>query len=188
MINSIKTEFRAKYKNIRNSMNDKTREEKSKIITKRFVDNFSGFENYFIYINFSSEVETGDIIKYLIEHNKKISIPKCDIKNSTMQPTIFNRDSLMTKNAYGIYENNTDDIFHERIDVILLPALTVDRDGNRLGYGKGYYDKFINSLSYKPLLIGLCYNEQICNETLPSNKFDAKLDYVITDTEIIKIG
>lgn len=188
MNNFSKTEFRTKYKNIRNSINLEIREEKSKIITKRFVDNFSSLNNYFVYVDFSSEVQTGDIIKYLIENNKKISIPKCDVKNSTMEPTIFNRDSLMIKNAYGIYENCADDIFQEKIDVILLPALTVDRKGNRLGYGKGYYDKFINSLNYKPILVGLCYDEQIFNETLPSDKFDVRLDYVITDAEIIKIG
>ena len=54
-------------------------------------------------------------------------------------------------------------------------------------YGKGYYDKFINSLNYKPILIGLCYDEQVYSGVLPTDKHDVKLDYVVTDVEIIKI-
>ncbi len=183
-----KAKLRSKFKNIRNSINKTEQEEKSKSIAKRFIENFSNFKNYFVYINFLSEVQTGDIIKYLLENNKNIAIPKCNTQKLTMYPTNLCADDFLTKNTYGILENNTDDFFDDRIDVILLPALTVDRQGNRLGFGKGYYDKFINSLNYKPILVALCYEEQISSDVLPNNEYDVRVDYIITDTEIIKIG
>ena len=104
-----------------------------------------------------------------------------------MKAVRYCADDFLQKNSYGILENNADDYFEEKIDVILLPELTVDRSGNRIGFGKGYYDKFINSLNYKPILIGLCYEEQIFDGILPNDEYDKRLDYIITDAEIIKI-
>jgi len=187
MNNLSKSELRLKFKNVRNSINTNTQEEKSKVIEKFFIENFSTAQNYFVYLSFGDEVRTGDILKHILNKNKNVAIPKCNIEKLTMKAVRYRTDDFLTKNSYGIFENDTDDCFEEKIDVILMPALTVDRYGNRIGFGKGYYDKFINSLDYKPILIGLCYAEQVFEGKLPSDEYDKKLDYIITDQEIIKI-
>ena len=187
MNDSIKSELRSFYKSVRNSINQDVQEEKSKIITDLFMQNFSFANNYFTYLSFGSEVRTGDIIHKLREKHKNILIPKCDTDKLTMSSVRYCADDFLQKNSYGILENNNADLFGEKIDVILLPALTADRQGNRIGFGKGYYDKFINSLNYRPILIALCYKEQIFDGVLPNEEHDAKLDYIVTDDGIIRI-
>jgi len=72
-------------------------------------------------------------------------------------------------------------------DIILLPLLFCDKHGTRIGYGAGHYDRYINSLENKPLLIGVCFEEQVSHTTLPNEPHDKKLDLIITPKRIIEI-
>ena len=71
-------------------------------------------------------------------------------------------------------------------DVILAPLLLCDANGNRLGYGKGHYDRYLASLDTKPMLIGVCFEEQIFDDGLPAEDHDAKLDFIVTPKRIIE--
>lgn len=73
-------------------------------------------------------------------------------------------------------------------DVILAPLLMCDRKGNRLGQGKGHYDRYFASLSHKPLYIGVCFEEQLYDGILPAEPHDARLDIVITPKQVINIA
>ena len=72
--------------------------------------------------------------------------------------------------------------------VILLPLLLCDQNGNRIGYGAGHYDRYIASLDYKPLLIGVCFDEQVSSESLPAESHDVRLDLIITPKRTIEIS
>ena len=178
-----KHELRLNFKNIRNNVNFK--EDKNRLIRKNFVDLFlSEYKTFFVYKSFSSEVDTEGIINDLFNNNKNVLIPKCDIKTETMNPVEISRLNSFELNAYGIPEVCADEFAEEKIDVIILPGLIFDKKGYRVGYGKGYYDKFIGSLKYKPMLVGLAYDEQIIDFIDDTNEYDVRLDCVITDRKI----
>ena len=93
----------------------------------------------------------------------------------------------LKKNKFGILEPaDTSKIFNkEDIDLVIMPGVAFDRSGNRVGYGGGYYDKFLCEMSSDIPTIALAYNIQILKE-LPSEKHDIKVDMVITEKETIK--
>lgn len=72
-------------------------------------------------------------------------------------------------------------------DVIFAPLLLCDLQGNRLGYGKGHYDRYLASLNKKPLLIGVCFDEQVYEGTLPAEDHDVRLDMIVTPKGWIEI-
>lgn len=186
MSKTSKSELRTYFKNIRNNINDIDRANKSNLIRSNFLSEFSEGKVYFIYKSYLSEADTEGIIKELFKMNKTVLIPKCDIKTETMTAVKISEKNSFRLNQYGILESDTGDFFEKKIDIVVLPGLGFDKKGNRIGYGKGYYDKFLNSLNYKPLTVGLCYSQQIIESIDICNNDDVKLDYIVTDQEIIK--
>ncbi len=184
-----KTELRIKFKNIRNNITSSEIERKSDLICNNFLNTFVDNnlkKTYFIYKSFSSEVKTGDIIDYLLNNGHTVLIPKCLPDCNLMNAVKLNTADTFSKNIYGIDENNSIGDFRHEIDVIVLPGLVFDRRGNRIGYGKGYYDNFINSLKNKPELVALSFKEQISDIEIPSDNNDVKCNFIVTEDEIIK--
>ena len=72
-------------------------------------------------------------------------------------------------------------------DILFMPLLLCDIYGNRLGYGAGHYDRYIASRKVKPICIGVCYDEQVYEETLPAEPHDIRLDLIVTPKRIIDI-
>lgn len=138
---------------------------------------FSHYNNFFIYHSFKNEVDTKQIIKFLLENNKNVFLPK--IENGNMVAVKFNYN--MQKNYYGIEEP-----CGEKIEIFnfvsIIPAIALDNQGNRIGFGKGYYDKFLKN---NPCLkIALCYDFQLLKK-IPFKKHDVKMDIIITPSKII---
>lgn len=190
MIFNTKTELRKKYKSIRNSIPDKFRKIKStKIINNlSYIIENKKYNTFFVYNSFSSEVETGELIKKLEKLNKEILIPKCNTDDLTMKAVKYKSTDRFFKNIYGIEESTADDDFCNLADVIIVPGIAFDVFGNRIGFGKGYYDKFICSLKNKPLIVGLCFEEQITRSEISSDEHDVKMDILVTDERIIEIN
>ncbi|HSA05596.1 MAG TPA: 5-formyltetrahydrofolate cyclo-ligase [Candidatus Gastranaerophilales bacterium] len=90
----------------------------------------------------------------------------------------------MEKNKFGIYEpREENELNPEKIDIIIIPALIADKTGYRLGYGKGYYDKFLARLSKKRVKI-VPIPEELMIEKLPFDKFDVPVDFAVTQNKI----
>ena len=90
----------------------------------------------------------------------------------------------LKRNEYAILEPKERIINNKKIDVIILPGSVFDINGNRIGYGKGYYDKYIKSLNYNPLKIGVCYDFQLL-DTIPTETHDVKMDIILTESRNI---
>ena len=163
MIDTKKTEFRSFFKKVRNKIPTQERKDKSELIAQKFLSEFlnDSYTTYFMYNSFSSEVETGDIIQKLWESDKKILIPRCKTDELTMKAVVYNPQEKLTANIYGISENKSAVDCREEIDIIVLPGIAFDITGTRIGFGKGYYDRFVNSLVDTPVLVGLCFEEQL---------------------------
>ena len=148
---------------------------------------FSRSETIGVYYPILNEVQTFRIINKSISTKKKICIPKL-INNEIIFFSITNLIDLIV-GKYNIKEP----IIHENnkcieIDTVITPGIVFDRFGYRIGYGKGYYDKFLNQFSKKSIIsIGLGYDFQLISDIITHEHHDVKLDAIITNKEILCI-
>ena len=141
-----------------------------------------------IYYSIGSEVKTFDIIKHSLENKKEIALPRV-IDSTKIQFFKIMEDKFekikFTKGKYGIFENSISTTIIDKIDLLIIPGIVFDLKGNRIGYGKGYYDRFL-SLGKSKCIMGLSYESQIINE-IPNNEHDIPVDIIITEKRIIRI-
>ena len=137
------------------------------------------------FISAFKEPDTVETIKKLWKQGKKVVVPITDIESGTLSLSYINSMDDMEKGAYGILEPKTVRTADENnIDVILVPGLAFDRNGGRMGFGKGYYDRLLEN--NKAVKIGLCYDFQIL-EKIPTESHDVPMNFVITEKEILEI-
>ena len=144
---------------------------------------FSNANSIGCYYSIGSEVQTEPIILDLLSQKKHVSLPKM-VDDIIIFRTIKNFDRL-EKGNFGILEPKDDWPEEKSFDVILVPAIGLTKDGIRLGYGHGYYDKFLADKSVTK--IALTYNKQIV-KSIPSSDHDIKMDWIISENESILIS
>ncbi len=171
----------------RKSMSKDDAERCSKSIFEKLIStNILNFSNILAYSNFKNEVITRDIIKYLLKNKREVYLPKCDVNTKTFVPIKISSENFLNKtNVYGISEPADEDgiISTDKIDCAIIPGIVFDTKGNRIGFGSGYYDKFLNNNPsvYK---IGLCYEFQL-TENIITDEFDIPMDMIITEKRVI---
>ena len=148
---------------------------KTEKITKKFLGGYYP-------VNF--EVNDLELLKKFEKKNFNISLPVIN-KNFQMNFYKWSFSEPLKINKYGIPEPVAKDIVYP--DVILIPLVAFDKNLNRLGYGGGYYDRLIAKLSKrkKIMKIGLALSVQKI-DTIPTNRYDQKLDYIVTNKYIVK--
>ena len=172
----MKEELRKKYLDIRKNIINKD-ELNNKIYYKVVQNNrIKSAKTILIYISFNNEVDTIKIIKYFLD-KKLVAVPK--IENNEMNFYYINNVDELKMGKYHILEPITDKKVIEFKDTVsLTPGICYSKDGYRIGYGKGYYDKFYKK--NKVYSIGLCFKECILEE-IPHDPFDQKVNEIITD-------
>ena len=133
-------------------------------------------------VNF--EVDDLELLKKFEKKNYNISLPVVK-KNFQMNFYEWSFSDPLIINKYGIPEPETKNIVYP--DILLIPLVAFDKNLNRLGYGGGYYDRLVKKFSKKKkiLKIGLALSVQEIDK-VPIDKYDQKLDYVVTNKNIIK--
>lgn len=139
------------------------------------------------YVSFKNEVSTIDIINELLKTEKEVIVPICDTNDYTLIPSkILSIDELSVSH-FGIMEPKEPfirPINPKDIDIILIPGLAFDKDRNRLGHGKGYYDRFLNRVRSDSLKIALAFDFQVL-DSIPIENWDIPMDLIITEKGII---
>lgn len=132
----------------------------------------------FIYVSKDKEVDSKKIIEYSLNKNKIICVPKC-IDNNMKVYRIESLSDLEPGN-FNILEPKSycKEIDKKDIDLNIIPCLTCDENGNRLGYGKGYYDRFLSDID--SLKICLC-RKKLLQKAINFNEHDIKMNIIITD-------
>ena len=140
-------------------------------------------ETVFVYVSFDDEAKTEALIlKALFE--KRVVVPYCVDKEGTMIACeIKSLKDLKTGN-FGIKEPINPREYKGKIDFSVIPGLAFSKDGYRLGYGKGYYDRFLSKIPC--LKVGLTFDE-LTVDTLPYDEYDKKVDVIITPGKEIYI-
>ncbi len=134
------------------------------------------------------EIETDHLLHYLEFRNPelKVVIPKID--NDQLQHIEYNEDVEVIVNSSGIPEPvSGTQVNPAEIDLILVPLLAFDETGNRVGYGKGYYDQFLYQCRAGALKIGLSYFDAV-DRISDTEQFDIPLNYCITPHRIYEFG
>lgn len=178
-----KIELRSKYKKLRGNM---TLEQKAKLdeaLSANFISNseYNSNDIIFAFVSKEIEVETKYIINHALSQGKKVAVPKCKTEERLMDFYLINSFDDLSKGAYGIWEPDADkcQLVHDfSSGVCMVPGLVYDREGYRLGFGKGYYDRFLND--FKGTTIGICYSRCIVDE-LPRGYYDKPIDLVLTE-------
>lgn len=183
-----KSEQRAKYKALRCSLDSKTKMLSDKLIYNRFVE-FSESNTadlYLLYVSNGFEIDTKAIISRLLENGKNIAVPKCLKNTNKMRFYIINSLDQLSSGMYGILEPNDEcpPITDTGNAICVVPAICFDGRGYRIGYGKGFYDRFFSENDVA-LKIGLCYDEFVISEVC-SDRYDVAVDGIITENQFIK--
>ena len=141
-----------------------------------------------LFKSFGSEVDTTELIEYSIIKGKIVALPKV-VNNELKFYKIEHLKDTLIKSKLGVEEpiaNEINYIVKDNINLVIVPGLCFNKVGDRLGYGKGYYDRFLTNTNFKT--IAICFEEQILEkEILPVTYNDVKVQQVITDKEIINV-
>jgi 5-formyltetrahydrofolate cyclo-ligase len=141
-------------------------------------DYFIGAKSVAVYSPINNEVETDKIIAACFEMNKKIFLPKLcstDLNFLALKP-----DSQFQKNKFGIPEIcNSEAEIAGHIDLMICPGIAFDSKKNRVGYGGGYYDRYLTSASYNHLgMLGFSMQK---TESISVDSFDISMDFILTE-------
>ncbi|OQY09363.1 MAG: 5-formyltetrahydrofolate cyclo-ligase, partial [Fusobacteriia bacterium 4572_132] len=175
----MKNKIRKELKEKRRKLSSEYVKQKSDILYKKIVRSeiYQKSKIIMSYCSIQNEVDTLKINKKILNDGKKLIIPYIERKKDIIIPVEIKNMEELVLGKYGILEskNLQNRIKKEKIDLILVPAIAYDKLGNRIGFGGGYYDKFMGN--YNGIKIGLAYSFQII-EKIETEKHDIKLDKV----------
>ncbi len=182
-----KEQLRTDFKKLRDTIDASVRAEENQQIADRLLASqmYKDAKTVFAYISTGSEVKTGRIINTALTDGKKVAVPLCNTDLRTMKAVVINDISQLTIGSYGLFEPYYEDmqiLEKSEIDLVIVPALSFDRNRMRIGYGGGYYDKFL--ADFKGLSVGLCFSCCVTDK-LPTEEFDCPVDKVICPTEVV---
>ncbi|TWO32166.1 5-formyltetrahydrofolate cyclo-ligase [Seonamhaeicola sediminis] len=182
-----KAELRRKYKALRNNLSLNDVDEQSILIANQLLKLpiwEHSFYHIFLAIEVQKEVNTEYILSILSGKDKNIVVSKSDFETMEMTHFLLTDNTKIKNNHYNIPEPiDGIEISNKKIDVVFIPLLAFDKQGNRVGYGKGFYDKFLSNCKPTTLKIGLSFFEA---EELISDIFenDIGLDYCVTPEKV----
>ena len=157
------------------------RDRKSRIIKKRLFRTkvFREAKIIMFYVALDGEVNTEEMIKEAQELGKMVTVPVCKKNRVSLRPCVYDAHARLTRGLYGVYEPVSKEFIRLRdLDLVVVPGLAFDKKGNRLGRGKGYYDRLLKKLSPKASSIGLAFSSQILS-FVPTTKHDVSVARVI---------
>jgi 5-formyltetrahydrofolate cyclo-ligase len=136
----------------------------------------------FVFVSYKSEVNTHEIIKHALSQGKRVCVPKVLSKSEGMHAIEIRKFDDLKSGKYGILEPETfeNKINEEEIDLALIPGVAFDKSGGRMGYGAGFYDRFLVKLKKDTHKIALAYGVQIV-DYIPMNEWDVKVDGIIAN-------
>lgn len=153
--------------------------------------NFKTAETVFVYASYKSEVDTKKLIQEALKIGKRVALPK--VEGTEMEFYEICSWEELFPGYHGILEpQKKEPVVPKKSDILLLPGAVFDRRGGRIGYGGGYYDRYIskieNTCGFKPYLTALAFPCQMFYGTLPMEEHDKKMDCILTGLSVIMPG
>lgn len=184
-----KKELRIEYKNLRKALSFEEVEDKSLEITNQLIQMSIWDKTYyhvFLPIEEQKEVNTEYILHLLSGKDKEILISKSDFDTREMIHFLLTDNTKIRKNEYNIPEPvDGIEVPASKIEVVFVPLLAYDVLGNRIGYGKGFYDKFLAECKPETIKIGLSFFDPV-NQIDDIFESDIKLDFCVTPEKVYR--
>ena len=193
-------------KNIKQTLKEQNQDKKNcNLLSKKALiklynfDLFKKAECVLAFVSYGNEIKTGQLLDVIFNEKKRLCIPRTE--NNEMDFYFLKQEKTISEQTelgeYGVtvpfstlekfdYENIPENT------MILVPGLAFDRNGNRLGKGKGYYDRFLEKLLSSPTkenilgFVGYCYDFQIIEKVITEEN-DIPVNYVVSDQNILEI-
>ena len=187
---SEKRRIRDNARHLRMALPDRAARSRKIAATLDGLPEFADAATIMLYVDIGSEVQTRRLIDELIANGRRVVVPYC--VGSKLRLFVLEGIDELTPGIFGIPEplNHLRGLAHKsidprEIDVVLLPGVAFDRQGGRIGQGKGYYDRFLRSLDPRTPLIGLAFECQVF-PAVPVEQHDMRVTMVVTEENIYR--
>lgn len=159
--------------------------------SKTIIDHFYDQEEYqnantihcYVSMNERREVNTQPLIREMLSNNKGVVVPVTQFEDQSLQHIKLNAFSDLETNKWGVLEPRRGEEYQTSdIDLVIVPMVGGDEHAHRIGYGGGFYDRFLQNIRVRT--IGFCFEQNIVS-SLPTEPFDVPLDKIITEERII---
>jgi len=184
----LKKNFRTAALRARDALSQQQRKLKSSLIQDRVYSMpvVQAVSSFFIYVSFASEVETHSLIRLLLGEGKHVSVPLVDRASKHMTASLIKSiEHDLAPGCFGILEPAPGclcPVKAKTIDVVIVPGVAFTTDGFRIGYGGGYYDRFLKNCP--AVTIGIAFDMQVVEQIPYDARWDVPLDYVVTESRI----
>lgn len=187
-IRQYKTDLRLKYRTIRTEMPPARKKRKDAQILSRLQNTREWKRSKLIltYVSTEIEVDTHRLIERCWQEGKRVAVPRCVDDTRKMYFYEITSWDQLEKHTFGVLEpipSLCKRVSHFQNALCIVPGLSFDRDGYRLGYGKGYYDRFLSTYCTKTSKIGLCYEECV-RAHLYHGRYDVACNLVVNEQYI----
>lgn len=189
-IRPIKQKLRAHYKQLRRELPEQEKrvwDQKIEASVRRLWQ-YKKCDTLLCYVSTDIEVDTKAIIRHALEDGKRVAVPRCIPGTCRMEFYYIRSHEELSPGMFGVPEPPEDpqNLLTDRSKgLCIVPALCYDRNGYRLGYGKGYYDRYLSD--FGGTVIGICYSNCI-ERQLPHGRFDRPVETIVTEKYIRHTG
>ncbi len=188
-----KNKIRKEFKALRRDMEPSLKQEYDRRICEKFLSlaSYRFADSLLLYAPLNDEINIYPIAEDALKKGKTVAFPRCDNDAHTMTYYIIEDLSQLKQGSYGIREPDPSLPVYDpeksktENSVCFIPALVFDKAGYRLGYGKGYYDRYLTS--YEGSKMGVGYSACLV-DVLPRGRFDTAVDFLVTEKGVISIN
>lgn len=186
----LKSEIRKIYLDKQKNLAREERREKSALVGQRLFENFdfnkTQFLNCFVTLEKNNELDTFEIFGRLWREfsNMTVCAPRIDFEMNVLQNVICSPETKFVENKWKILEPAGDELVEaKKLDVVLVPLISFDKSGNRVGYGKGFYDRFLSLCRGDCQKIGLSLFSPV-EKIEDAASFDVRLTFCVTPEQV----
>jgi len=176
-----KTQIRSKILLRLKTQKEDTRDRKSRIIKEKLLRTkvFKKAKRVMFYIAFHGEVNTEEMIKEAKAKGKVVTVPVCERNRIAIRPCRLEEHARLRRGPYGVREPAERKCLRLKdLDLVIVPGVAFDKKGNRLGRGKGFYDRFLSRIPTDTPVIGLAFDFQIL-PVVPAAAHDVSVTKVL---------
>ena len=187
----MKKEIRKAMTEKRESLSKESVQQKSHAIHQRLIE-MSVWKNamhLMVYLDFRNEVKTTSLIRSFLQQGKHVYIPVTNPKDYSLTVSELKNPELDLRVAnFGLLEPKEEALRPtdpKKLDLVIVPGIAFDRDGYRIGFGAGYYDRFLPKLREDTVLISLVFDFQLLPQ-VPRESHDIAVDWIVAESELIQ--
>ena len=185
-LRAAKRELRARARALRDAVPEEERRTMGRAVEARLfsLPELARAGTVLVFSSFGSEVPTAGIVARLLREGHRVALPR--LAGGEIEARAFRPGDPMVRARFGALEPAAGEVVPpEELDVVVVPGLAFDRQGYRVGYGGGYFDRFLRRTRPDALRVGICFHLQLVDE-VPHGEGDVPVDAVVTDRELVR--